>query len=123
MDILDFLESRREDMDIPKEKMGKLLGMSSQNYTKIIQGKNQLRLNTFLKICKILNVNPMNLINENNDNYVLLTQEDLAKLSEAKQVIEKIQRQSTKALQEITIENNPNSQINIGGTGNNNLKL
>lgn len=123
MDILDFLESRREDMDIPKEKMGKLLGMSSQNYTKIIQGKNQLRLNTFLKICKILNVNPMNLINENNDNYVLLTQEDLAKLSEAKQVIEKIQRQSTKALQEITIENNPNSQINIGGSGNNNLKL
>jgi len=120
MDILKIFENRRQDLDIPKEKMGKLLNMTSQNYTKIITGQNQLRLSTFLKICKILNLNPMTLINETNENYILLTEEDIKKLEEAEQVIDKIKTQSVKKIEKIEINNNPNSQIIIGSNNTNN---
>jgi hypothetical protein len=100
--------------------MGKLLNMTSQNYTKIITGQNQLRFCTFLKICKILNLNPMTLINETNENYILLTEEDIKKLEEAEQVIDKIKTQSVKKIEKIEINNNPNSQIIIGSNNTNN---
>jgi DNA-binding Xre family transcriptional regulator len=123
MDILKEIKNLRIDKDITKSQMGDYLNMSYQNYSKIEDGKTALKLDTFLEICTKLEINPMTLLSQNDESYVLLSKEDLSKLTKAEEVIEKIKKQSKQALQEITIENNPNSQINIGGSGNNNLKF
>ncbi len=114
MNILEKIKNRRIDKDISKTQMGLFLNMTYQNYTKIEDGINNLRLDTFLQICKILDINPMTLINDTNTNYILLTEEDLNKLDQAEEVIEKIKKQSSKATQQIKIENNENGQIIIG---------
>ena len=92
MTLLKKIQEIRESKKITREEIGKLLYMTGENYKKIEYGSVRLTLETYLEICKILELSPMELLKENEEeHFVLLNNKDLSDLN---RIIQKINNQT-----------------------------
>ena len=110
MEIYKILRIEREKKKISRKKIAEKLYISDGTYRDIETGKIRLSLENFLSICSILNISPMELLKENeNDHYILISNQDLQDLN---RIVNKINNQ--------TINSQKNDNIPIGN--NNNIK-
>lgn len=92
MNIEKRLQKIREDKKITRIEMAKTLSISPNTLKDIEYGKIRLTLENYLLICKALNLNPMQLLKENDDDqYIILSIHDLNELN---RVINKINNQT-----------------------------
>lgn len=87
--FINIIKDERKRQKINQKEMGQLLVMSESNYRDIESGKTRLSLDIFLKSCKVLNLNPLELINDN-QNLIIINDEEYNILINAKIVLNKI---------------------------------
>ena len=87
--FINIIKDERKRQKINQKEMGQLLVMSESNYRDIESGKTRLSLDIFLKSCKVLNLNPLELINDN-QNLIIINDEEYNILINAKTVLNKI---------------------------------
>ena len=113
MEIYKILRIEREKKKISRKKIAEKLYISDGTYRDIETGKIRLSLENFLSICSILNISPMELLKENeNEHYILISNQDLQDLNRIVNIVNKINNQ--------TINSQKNDNITIGN--NNNIK-
>ena len=81
MMIYKELQKIRESKKITRIEMAKKLSISPDTLKDIEYGKIRLSLENFLMICEFLEVSPMQLIKKSDDNYVILSKEDIEDLN------------------------------------------
>ena len=111
MKINEIIRIEREKQKISRKKIAEKLFISDGTYRDIETGKIRLSLDNFITICKELNISPMELLKENNDeHYILINEKDINELNK---IINKINNQIIK------INNKNENSINISGNVNN----
>ena len=104
--ILDFIKQTRKQKKITRKEMAEYLCTSAENYKKIEYGMVRLTLENFLIICNVLQISPMELINESTEeHFILINNKDITNLE---RILTKIQKQ----MQNINIKDN-HGTINI----------
>lgn len=81
MMIYKELQKIRESKKITRIEMAKKLSISPDTLKDIEYGKIRLSLENFLMICEFLDISPMQLIKKSDDNYVILSKEDIEDLN------------------------------------------
>lgn len=81
MMIYKELQKIRESKKITRIEMAKKLSISPDTLKDIEYGKIRLSLENFLMICEFLEISPMQLIKKSDDNYVILSKEDIEDLN------------------------------------------
>lgn len=106
MSINEKIQEIRENKKITRKQMADYLCTSAENYKKIEYGMVRLTLENFLIICNVLQISPMELINESTEeHFILLNNKDITDLE---RILNKIQKQ----MQNINIKDN-HGTINI----------
>lgn len=92
MNIEKELQKIREDKKITRVEMAHSLNISPNTLKDIEYGKIRLTLENYLLICKKLELNPMQLLKENEeDQYIILSLHDLNELNK---IVNKINSQT-----------------------------
>ena len=113
MDIIEKIWKIRESKNISRKEMGEYLNISKDTYKDIEYKKIRLKLEDFLIICKVLNISPIELLNENkNEHFILLDDNDIEDLN---RILDKINVQTNN--QNVHIQNNSGT-INITNSNN-----
>lgn len=114
MEIINTLKKIREDRKISRKKVASQLNVSESLINEVESGRTRLSLDFFLKLCDIYEINPIELLKNNSQNYIILDQKDISELN---RIVNKINKQ--------IITNNDNSNyfstgdIQIGNNNNN----
>ncbi len=116
MDILEKLKLIRNNMQISRNEVAKKLSVSPSLINEIESGRSKLSLNFFLELCEIYNISPLELLKNDKNNYIILSNQDLKKLNDANDVINKINNQ-TKKIQNFNITDN-HGNISFGDGDN-----
>ena len=117
-EILETIKKIRKSKKISLRKMGELINVSYSTYNDIETGKIRLSLENFLLICKILEINPLSLLT--NENYIILSNKDIKEIDNMIYTLQKIKKQilNKEEPENIKIENSfnnsTNTNINIG---------
>ena len=77
-EILETIKKIRKSKKISLRKMGELINVSYSTYNDIETGKIRLSLENFLLICKVLEINPLSLLT--NENYIILSNKDIKEI-------------------------------------------
>ena len=110
MELIKKIQNIREYKKITRKEIAQQINISPHTYKDIEYGKIRLSLKNFLSICSVLNISPMELLKENeNEHYILISNQDLQDLN---RIVNKINNQ--------TINSQKNDNITIGN--NNNIK-
>ncbi len=96
MELGLYLKQKREELKIPRRVIAKKLYITPETLRDIEHGKIRLSLENFLIICEELDLSPMQLIKKNNENYILLSNDDLKVIEESINVLNKIKKQIKK---------------------------
>ena len=92
MKIVEDLKKIRESKKITREKLAQQMCISTGTLRDIEYGKIRLSLENYLLMCQLLEISPMLLLNQNDDEvFVLLNKKDIQSLNE---LADKISRQS-----------------------------
>jgi len=120
MNIHEELKNIRKLKRITRKELANKLYTSPSLINEIESGRTRLSLDMFLNICKILEINPQDLIKENKDYYIILNKEDIDTIEKAINTLNKIKNQITK--KEEFLNNKVNINKNNGNIviGNNN---
>ncbi len=116
--ILETIKKIRKSKKISLRKMGELINVSYSTYNDIETGKIRLSLENFLLICKVLEINPLSLLT--NENYIILSNKDIKEIDNMIYTLQKIKKQilNKEEPENIKIENSfnnsTNTNINIG---------
>ncbi len=82
MDIPKTLQKIRENKKITRKEMAEKLFISADTLKDIEYGRIRLTLENFLKICQVLEISPLNIIEAKQDErYVILSQKDINELN------------------------------------------
>ncbi|MBX2840442.1 MAG: helix-turn-helix transcriptional regulator [Flammeovirgaceae bacterium] len=73
-EILQKIRDKRKSLKITQEKIGIDLGMTQSSYKELENGKTQIKLISFLKICEYLNINMRDLYFSEKDKLFLINQ-------------------------------------------------
>ena len=117
-EILETIKKIRKSKKISLRKMGELINVSYSTYNDIETGKIRLSLENFLLICKVLEINPLSLLT--NENYIILSNKDIKEIDNMIYTLQKIKKQilNKEEPENIKIENSfnnsTNTNINIG---------
>lgn len=78
MEIIERIKLIRKNKKISRKKIADYLNISNQTYRDIESGKIKLKLETYIKICKFLNINHIDLLREHKeDHFVLMTEKEI----------------------------------------------
>lgn len=99
--IIGKIKNIRKSRKIPQEEIAKRIGMKTNTYRDLENSVSRLRLDDFLKLCEILEINPLTLIKNSNDTIIILDENEI-KLFEG--INNQIKEQ--KKLNEINIADN-----------------
>ena len=92
MQIIEKLEQIRKSKKLSRNYIAQRLFISKDTYRDIEYGKIRLSLENYLRICQILEINPMTLLNDSEDeSFVLLSRKDVDDLN---RIINKINNQT-----------------------------
>lgn len=110
MKVNEKLKLIREQKKITQSQIGDFLGYTYSNIKEIEAGRTKLGLDVFLKMCKFYDVNPLELLKEDDNYYVILNENELQNIKEAIKTLQAIEKQAF---------NNGNISINNSSiTGN-----
>lgn len=123
MEIIYTLKKIREERKISRKKVASQLNVSESLINEVESGRTRLSLDFFLKLCNIYEINPIELIKNNSQNYIILDQKDIAELNRIvskinKQIISNNDNSNYFSTGDIQIGDN-NSNIAIGNNHNN----
>ncbi|MBO5946236.1 MAG: helix-turn-helix transcriptional regulator [Clostridia bacterium] len=85
MNIGEKIRNAREDMDLSQREMADLIPMNQSNYSKIERDIQEPNLEQLRKICQILNINPLYLLNLGD--FSTITESDMKLLKDIKNFI------------------------------------
>ena len=88
MKIGQKIRDAREDMDLLQTDMAELIPMNQSNYSKIERDIQEPSLDQLRRICQILRLDPIYLLEI--DDYDVISYDDLSLLKDIKILIEKI---------------------------------
>lgn len=109
MNILEKIKNKREELKISRKEIAESLNLEQTTYRDIENGKIRLSLENFLIICKKLELSPINLLVDNNEQYILINKQDLDNIDAIIKTLNKIKNQAN--TNHITIGDNNNIQI------------
>ncbi len=111
MNILDKLKEIRESKHLSRNEVAKKLAVSASLINEIESGRSRLSLDFFIQLCQLYNTNPLELIKNDTNYYIILNNEDIETLNNTINVLNKIKGQ-TENIQNNTINDN-HGTINI----------
>jgi transcriptional regulator with XRE-family HTH domain len=123
MDILKVFKQKRSEKQLSTRDMGKLLNMSYGTYRDIENGKIRLSLENFLAICQKLGIDPVSLIEDDNNEHFILSNQDFQTLTASNEVIKKIIDQGKTKPQSIEFNDAEIHQLNISMNGDKNKQV
>ena len=85
MDFVKKIRNTREDLDLSKRDMAKLIPMNQSNYSKIERGVQEPSMEQLRRICQILKLDPRYLLELGE--FEMLTANDMKLLHDTKQFI------------------------------------
>lgn len=88
MNVIDKIRLLREKRNLSQKEMGLFLGVSRETYRNLENGKIQLRLDDYLKICKILNVAPSYFLSDYDEGYQLISNEKMNQIKEIQRLFQ-----------------------------------
>lgn len=92
MQVIERLEKIRKSKKLSRQNIADKLFIARDTYRDIEYGKIRLTLENYLNICKILEINPMTLLNDSEDeSFVLLSKKDINDLN---RILNKINNQT-----------------------------
>ena len=86
MNIGEKIRNAREDMDLSQREMAELIPMNQSNYSKIERDIQEPNLEQLRRICQILNINPLYLLNLGS--FSTITDRDMKLLKDIKNFID-----------------------------------
>lgn len=90
--IIDNIKKIRETKKISQQKIANFLNISQGTYRDIESSKIRLSLDNFLLICEYLEISPMQLLKQNeNEQYLILSEKDI---NDLKRILNKINNQT-----------------------------
>ena len=91
MTIIEKIQKIRENKKISRKEIAERLYVSLSTYREIEYGNIRLSLENYLELCKILEINPMTLLNDSKDeSFILLSNKDINELN---RILNKINNQ------------------------------
>lgn len=91
MMIIEKIQKIRENKKISRKEIAEKLYISLSTYREIEYGNIRLSLENYLELCKILEINPMTLLNDSKDeSFILLSNKDINDLN---RILNKINNQ------------------------------
>lgn len=128
MDLLNKLRYIRENKKISRKEVANYLSVSSSLISEIESGRTKLSIQMLIELCEFYKIDPIELLMNENENYIILKEEDLKKLDNAIDLLNKIQKQiilnknlntnNNSSKINNSFNNNTNSSINIGSNNN-----
>ena len=118
MDVLEIIRKFRQKKGLTQDDMAKKLNIARTTYQAIETGVNNLKVDDFFKIIKILDIS---LSMFSNEDLIVISKNDLLKLKNAADTINDITEKLATGIN-ITIGDNSPSNINIGSSKNKNIK-
>lgn len=110
MEILEIIKKARRDKHINQEKIAKTIGIATETYRDIENGKIRLKVDDYLKICEILELSPAIIASDDDSINLKLTKEDYLTIKSAIDVLNKLTTQANYLITdnsgEIAIGNN-----------------
>ena len=97
--ILEFIKKERKNKKISQKEMADLLKIGHETYRDIESGRISFRVETMLNICKILNLDPLNVVKNSNEIVIVITPEQA-------ETINDLNRQIQNAINFNNIQNN-----------------
>lgn len=92
MNIERELQRLRESKKITRNEMAKAISISPNTLKDIEYGKIRLSLENYLLICNVLDISPMQLLKQNeNEQYLILSEKDI---NDLKRILNKINNQT-----------------------------
>lgn len=92
MQVIEKLEQIRKSKKLSRNYIAQRLFISKDTYRDMEYGKIRLSLENYLRICQILEINPMTLLNDSEDeSFVLLSKKDINDLN---RILNKINNQT-----------------------------
>lgn len=92
MDTVDKLKYLRKSNNLTQEDVAKKIGTTGSNYSQYESKEQTFTIEHIKKLATLYGVTISYLLDDNNDKEILLSKEELNKLIEAKNVIEKIEK-------------------------------
>lgn len=92
MDTVDKLKYLRKSNNLTQEEVAKKIGTTGSNYSRYESKEQTFTIEHIKKLATLYGVTISYLLDDNNDKEILLSKEELNKLIEAKNVIEKIEK-------------------------------
>ncbi|MGE4341675.1 MAG: helix-turn-helix domain-containing protein [Bacilli bacterium] len=77
MEIIKKIKYTRQKLKITQETMGLRLGVSRETYRNIENGRINLKLSDYLKICHILELSPSYFLSHHDDEYMLVPKKQM----------------------------------------------
>ena len=108
MNILEKLRIIRENRKMSRNDVATHLAVSKSLINEIEAGRSRLSLELFIQLCQLYEVNPLELIKDDDNHYIILTNEDISIIEKSIEILNKINSQ---AKNDIKIGNNNNIQI------------
>ena len=92
MTIIERIQIIRENKKISRKEIAEKLYISTSTYRDIEYGNIRLSLENYIELCKILEINPMTLLNDSKDeSFILLSNKDIEDLN---RILNKINNQT-----------------------------
>lgn len=118
MDVLTIIRKFRQKKGFTQDDIAKKLGIARTTYQAIESGVNNLKIDDFFAIIKILEI-PLSTFS--NEDLIVISRDDLTKLKDAAATINDITEKLSAGIS-ITIGDNSPSNINIGSNKENQNK-
>lgn len=93
MTILEKLKIIREEKKITRKYLATKLNVSPSLINEVESGRSRLSLDLFIELCQIYEINPLQIIKDDRNNYLILNDEDIKILNDFSKVIEKLKTQ------------------------------
>ncbi len=115
--LIEVIKTHRKAQKINQKEIAEKMNISESNYRDVESGKTRLSIDFFLKACEILNLDPLQILNENK-NLIILTDDEINTLKKTENILKKITTQSDRG-NSININQNY-GKINFINSNNNN---
>ncbi len=81
-EILLYLKKKRKEKNITQVDAAKALGMKTNTFGDLENGKTRIRLVDFLELCKLLDVDPISLLHKSDEVIVSMTSDQVKAIEE-----------------------------------------
>lgn len=86
--ILEFIKQERKTKKISQKEMADLLKIGHETYRDIESGRIAFRVETLLSICKVLKIDPLNVVKDTNEIIIVISPEQAEAINDLNKQIQ-----------------------------------